>query len=64
MDKLASNPDMIRQRSIAYVNDPNYEKQLSHPCSVKIDPQGRIAIINHTRNRIQVYVKETVPVLV
>ncbi|NQW23802.1 MAG: SMP-30/gluconolactonase/LRE family protein [SAR202 cluster bacterium] len=63
-DKLASNPDMIRQRSLAYANNPGYEKNLCHPCSVKIDPQGRIAIIDHTRNRIQVYVKEAVPALV
>ena len=63
-DKLASNPDMIRQRSLAYANDPDYEKKLAHPCSVKIDPQGRICIIDHTRNRIQIYVKESEPALV
>ena len=63
-DKLGSNPDMIRQRALAYNNDPNYEKLLSHPCAVKIDPQGRICIIDHTRNRIQIYVKEKEPALV
>jgi DNA-binding beta-propeller fold protein YncE len=62
-DKLASNPDMIRQRNIAFASEPAYEKNLSHPCSVKVDPQGRIAILDHTRGRIQVYVKEDVPVL-
>ncbi len=63
-DKLASNPDMIRQRALAVASDPDYEKKLSHPCNVKIDPQGRICIIDHTRNRIQVYVKEAEPALV
>lgn len=62
-DKLNSNPDMIRQRNIAFANDPGYEQKLSHPCSVKVDPQGRIAILDHTRGRVQVYVKEDVPVL-
>lgn len=62
-DKLASNPDMIRQRNIAFASEPDYEKNLSHPCAVKVDPQGRIGILDHTRGRIQVYVKEDVPVL-
>ena len=55
---------MIRQRSLAYVNDPGYEKKLAHPCAVKIDSQGRLCIIDHTRNRIQIYVKEAEPALV
>jgi len=63
-DKLGSNPDMIRQRALAYNNNPDYEKLLAHPCAVKIDPQGRIAIIDHTRNRIQVYIKDKDPALV
>ena len=62
-DKLNSNPDMIRQRNIAYANDPTYEQKFAHPCGVRIDEQGRIAIIDHTRGRIQVYVKEDEPVL-
>ena len=62
-DKLNSNPDMIRQRNLAFANNPGYEKFLSHPCAVKADSQGRIAIMDHTRGRIQVYVKEEVPVL-
>ena len=62
-DKLNSNPDMIRQRNIAFANEPGYEQKLAHPCSVKIDSQGRIAILDHTRGRVQVYVKEGVPVL-
>ncbi len=63
-DKLASNPDMIRQRSLAYANDAGFEQGLSHPCAVKIDSQGRIVIIDHTRNRLQVYIKEAEPALV
>jgi len=63
-DKLASNPDMIRQRNLAFANDPNYEKGLAHPCGVRIDPQGRIVIIDHTRNRLQVNIKEEEPALV
>ena len=62
-DKLNSNPDMIRQRNLAFANDPNYERKLSHPCGVRVDEQGRIAIIDHTRGRIQVYIKEDEPVL-
>ena len=62
-DKLNSNPDMIRQRNIAFANEPNFEKRMSHPCGVRIDSSGRIAIIDHTRGRIQVYVKEEEPVL-
>ena len=62
-DKLNSNPDMIRQRNIAFANEPNFEKRMSHPCGVRIDSEGRIAIIDHTRGRIQVYVKEEEPVL-
>ena len=62
-DKLNSNPDMIRQWNLANLNDPEYGKALAHPCTVKIDPNGRVAIIDHTRGRIQVYVKETEPAL-
>ena len=63
-DKLASNPDMIRQRSLAFANQPGFEQNLSHPCAVKIDPEGKIVIIDHTRNRLQVYIKEDEPALV
>ena len=54
---------MIRQRNIAYVNDPTYEQRFAHPCGVRIDDQGRVAVIDHTRGRIQVYIKEDEPVL-
>ena len=63
-DKLLSNPDMVRQRAIAMAANPGYEKELAHPCAVKIDQQGRIAILDHTRGRIQVYAKSNEPVLV
>ena len=55
---------MIRQRSLAYLSDPGYEQKLAHPCAVKIDSQGLICIIDHTRNRIQICVKEAEPALV
>jgi DNA-binding beta-propeller fold protein YncE len=63
-DKLLSNPDMIRQRALAVSHDPRYEKNFSHPCAVKIDAKGRIAVLDHARGRIQVYVKSREPVLV
>ena len=63
-DKLLSNPDMIRQRALALAASPTYEKELAHPCAVKVDPQGRVAILDHTRGRVQVYTKSAEPVLV
>ncbi len=63
-DKLVSNPDMIRQRAIAVSNDPVFDKNFSHPCAVKVGADGRICVLDHTRNRIQVYIKDKEPVLV
>ena len=63
-DKLLSNPDMIRQRALAMAANPGYEKELAHPCAVKMDRQGRVAILDHTRGRVQVYAKSKDPVLV
>ena len=63
-DKLNSNPDMIRQRALAYSNDPSYEKNFNHPCAVKVDAQGRLAVLDHFGGRIQVYAKSMDPVLV
>ena len=63
-DKLLSNPDMVRQRALAMAANPGYEKELTHPCAVKVDQQGRIGILDHTRGRIQVYSKSNDPVLV
>ena len=36
----------------------------AHPCAVKVDEQYRIAVLDHTRGRIQVYTKSKDPVLV
>ena len=63
-DKLNSNPDMIRQRALAYSHNPNYEKDFNHPCAVKIDAHGRLAVLDHFGGRIQVYTKTKDPVLV
>jgi DNA-binding beta-propeller fold protein YncE len=63
-EKLQSNPDMIRQRALAFSNNPTYEQDLAHPCAVKIDAQGRVCILDHTRGRIQVYNKIKDPVLI
>jgi len=63
-EKLQSNPDMIRQRALAFANNPNFEKDLGHPCAVKIDSKGQVCILDHTRGRIQVYTKSKDPVLV
>jgi len=63
-EKLQSNPDMIRQRALAYANDPTYDKAMVHPCAVKTDAKGRVVILDHTRNRLQVYQKDQEPVLV
>jgi DNA-binding beta-propeller fold protein YncE len=63
-DKLLSNPDMIRQRQLAMLNSTDFDKHFSHPCAVKVDDQYRIAVLDHTRGRIQVYTKSREPVLV
>ncbi|PKB81352.1 MAG: hypothetical protein BZY88_06600 [SAR202 cluster bacterium Io17-Chloro-G9] len=63
-EKLVSNPDMIRQRSLAMAYDPDYDKDFRHPCAVKVDAQGRVVILDHTSNRLQVYRKDKEPVLV
>jgi DNA-binding beta-propeller fold protein YncE len=64
-EKLLSNPDMIRQRALAMTHDHGaFEKSFSHPCAVRVDDQGRIAVLDHTRGRIQVYTKSRDAVLV
>ena len=64
-EKLLSNPDMIRQRSMAIAHDGgDYEKQFRHPCAVAVDDQYRIVVIDHTSGRLQVYQKNKEPVLV
>ena len=62
VDKIKSNPDMIRQRN--GVRDFTPERVLWAPCAVKVDDKGRIAIADTTRNRIQIYQKNKAPVLV
>jgi len=63
-DKLISNPDMIRQRVLAVNYNPGFDKSLSHPCAIEIDSKNRIAVLDHTRGRIQVYQKTREPALV
>ena len=64
-EKLLSNPDMIRQRALAMANDHGaFEKSFSHPCAVRVDDDYRVAVLDSTRGRIQVYTKSRDPVLV
>jgi len=64
-EKLLSNPDMIRQRSLAVAHDrSSFEKSFSHPCTVRISSKGLICVLDHTRGRIQTYTKTDQPVLV
>jgi DNA-binding beta-propeller fold protein YncE len=64
-EKLLSNPDMIRQRALAIAHDHGaFERSFSHPCAVRVDDQYRIAVLDSTRGRIQVYTKSREPVLV
>jgi DNA-binding beta-propeller fold protein YncE len=64
-EKLLSNPDMIRQRAIAVAHDGGaFEKSFSHPVAVRVDDQNRIAVLDSTRGRIQVYTKSREPALV
>ena len=64
VEKLASNPDMIRQRALAIsADDGEFEKRFGYPCAVEIDSQGRIVVVDHIRGRLQVYVKQADPVL-
>ena len=62
-DKLMANPDMVRQRALAFANDPGFEQHFGQPCAVKIDRQGRICVLDSKPGRIQVYSKSKDPVL-
>jgi hypothetical protein len=63
-EKLQSNPDMIRQRALAIAHDRGaFEKSFSFPCAVRVDDKYRIAVLDSTRSRIQVYTKSKDPVL-
>ena len=61
--KLLSNPDMIRQRALAFANNPGLEKNFDHPCAVKLDRAGRLCVLDHHQARVQVYEKSKDPVL-
>ena len=60
--KIASNPDMIRQRN--GVRDFTPERVLWAPVAVKVDDRGRVIIVDTSRHRFQVYQKNTEPVLI
>ena len=60
-EKLMSNPDMVRQRALAFANDPDYERHFSYPCSVKLDPRGRLCVVDSKKGRIQIYNKTNEP---
>ena len=62
VDKIRSNPDMIRQRN--GVRDFTPEKVIWAPCAVKVDSKGRVIICDTTRHRFQIYRKNSEPVLV
>ena len=55
-EKLRSNPDMMRQRSL--VRDFSQEQDLWAPKAVAIDSEGRIIIVDSHRQRLQVYQKD------
>ncbi len=64
-EKLISNPDMLRQRSLAFANDGgSFEREFVQPCAVKIDNKGRLVVVENWSGRIQIYVKSKEPVLV
>ena len=60
--KIVSNPEMIRQRN--GVRDFTPERVLWAPMAVKVDGRGRIIIVDTARHRLQVYQKNTEPVLI
>jgi DNA-binding beta-propeller fold protein YncE len=63
-EKLQSNPDMIRQRALAIAQDNGaFERSFSFPCAVRVDEKNRVCVLDHTRGRIQVYIKSKDPVL-
>ena len=63
-EKVASNPEMLAQRALAKAWDPDFDKKFRHACAVKVDDQNRILVSDETNGRIQVYVKQSSPVLV
>ncbi len=63
-EKLLANPDQIRQRALAFANDPDYERHFNYPCSVKLDRRGRLCVVDSKQGRIQIYTKTKEPTLV
>ena len=63
-DKLLANPDHIRQRALAYANNPGFEQHLCSPHGREDRyQQGRVCVLDPQRGRIQVYTKTHDPVL-
>ena len=60
-EKMASNPNLVQQRSL--LRDFSAERDMWHPCTVKVDEQGRVSILDSGRHRIQVYQKDKTPSL-
>ena len=56
LEKLNSNPDMVRQRSL--IRDFEPERRFWGPKAIAIDNEGRIIVVDGNRNRLQVYQKE------
>ena len=54
-DKIASNPDMIRQRSL--MRDMSPEQHLWRPKALAVDGEGRVIIVDAMRDRLQIYKK-------
>ena len=63
-DKMSSNPDMIRQRQLAITHSADFDKNFSHPTAVKVNAEGQVVILDSTRGRLQVYTKNSEPVLI
>jgi len=65
VDKIKSNPDMVRQRNT--VRDFTPERVLWAPLAVRVDHLGRVVIADSNRHRFQIYQKNAVgsdPVMV
>tara|TARA_B100000029_G_scaffold250199_1_gene247129 strand:- start:31 stop:1032 length:1002 start_codon:yes stop_codon:yes gene_type:complete len=63
-DKMISNPDMIRQRQLAITHSSDFDKNFSHPTAVKVNTDGQVVVLDSTRGRLQIYTKNTEPVLI
>ena len=59
LETVLASSDYLRQRHRASLEP---ERQLWRPCSVKVDSQDRIFIVDTNRHRLQIYQKESVTV--